>query len=185
MAKKKTKKTVRKKARRPAKPKPRKSKKKKTTKAQTTRKRAKPKKGGGQTKYRATHPARAIGYAEDGSFKPHLLARKFNVSTATIRNWIASHPEFAAAVKLGKEIAVDMVHLRYFQMALGELKTKKGCLPANERAANRILAAYRKEFSDKIKADVGVSDELKSLLDFVDGGTKGKLPDKKERRNAK
>lgn len=86
---------------------------------------------------------------------------------------------------MGKEIAVDMVHLKYFQMALGELKVKKGFIAANERACNRILAAYRKEFSDKIKADVGASEELRNLLDLIDGNTKGKLPDKKERRNAK
>lgn len=140
--------------------------KKKTVKKKTSKKgksktkgRAKPakpkkkkkKKSGGQSKYSVKFPDRARLYAEVGWFSCNRLAKKFKVSSQTIRNWIKDHPKFAEAVKDGKEIAIEAVDCKNYEMALGLVKEKKGYIPPNQKSCISILKANRAEYKDKIQ----------------------------------
>lgn len=146
-------------------------------KAAPKNKPAKPRKGGGQTKYRANFPDRAIGYAEDGSYQPSRLAKKFRVSAQTIKNWIDNHPKFAEAVEEGKDAAVDAVDETLHRLALGGVKIKKGKLPPNERACKDILRAHRKElYGDKLAVGGEDGKPIRTVLDIINGSTKGTLP---------
>ncbi len=143
-------------------------KKKKTAKRKRPTARAKPKprkknKGGGQTKYQESFPDRALTYAEVGQFAHSRLAKKFKVSIPTIKNWIDNHSKFADAVEEGKKIAVEAVDSTYYEQALGLVKVKKGYLPPNERACNKILTANREEYKNKQEVNV----ESQSLVDII------------------
>lgn len=141
----------------------------KTTKKKV-KKRTKKNKGGRQTKYTKSHPMIALGYAEDGSYQPSRLAKKFKVSVQTIRNWIKNHPKFAEAVEEGKDTAVDAVDETLHHLALGKVRIKKGVLPPNDRACKNILKAHRKElYGDKLA--VGGPDGKSipvTIVDFAD-----------------
>lgn len=47
------------------------------------------------------------------------VAAYFQVTTRTIRNWKAQHPEFAKALLIGKEVADDRVEASVYNMAIG------------------------------------------------------------------
>lgn len=143
------------------------TKRKTAGKKSTRKKRTKKNKGGGQTKYTKNHPAMALGFAEDGSYQPSRLAKKFGVSAQTIRNWIDNHPKFAEAVKEGKDAAVDAVDETLHRLALGKVRIKKRMIPPNDRACKNILKAHRKElYGDKLA--VGGEDGKPIEMKIVD-----------------
>ncbi|KKN73188.1 hypothetical protein LCGC14_0403610 [marine sediment metagenome] len=132
------------------KPKRHKTASKKTTKGKPAKtKRRKKDTGGGQTKYRVSFPERALTYAEVGQFAHSRLAKKFKVSVPTIKNWIDMHPKFAEAVEEGEKIAVAAVDSTHYQLALGIVKVKKGNLPPNQRACEKILTANIEKYKNK------------------------------------
>ena len=175
---------------------------KKSAKKKPAKKPAKPK-AGRKTDYKSKYADIAFEFCKDGHFSARALAKKFKVSPKTIVNWKEKHPEFAEAIEKGKEIAVDDIEETYFKLGKGGLKTKKTkyegdedemaitektitTLAPNAQVCNRILAAHRPQtYGDNVKLKHGVTEELSSLLKAIDGSTKGKLPNKNERRNAR
>ena len=152
--------------------------KKRAVVKKTVKKNKKPKKnkGGGQTKYKVSFPDRAMVYAEVGWFSCSRLAKKFKVSPQTIRNWINNHSIFKEAVEEGKKIAVEAVDSTYYELALGLVKVKKANLPPNERACKGILMANREEYKNKHELSGPDGGPIKTVLDIIDGSTKGILP---------
>ena len=73
---------------------------------------------GRPTTYRPEYAAQARGYCELGATDADL-AEAFNVSTRTIANWYTRYPEFAEAVKVGKDMADDRVERSLYQKAIG------------------------------------------------------------------
>ena len=165
------------------------------------------KKAGRKTEYKARYATIAFEFCKDGHFSARALAKKFKVSPSTIASWKEKHTDFADAIKMGIDVAVDDVQETYFKLAKGGLKTKKTkyesedgddedaemvltektitTLAPNAQVCNRILAAHRSEtYGDNVELKHGVTEELSKLLDVIDGSSKGKLPDKKEERNA-
>ena len=73
---------------------------------------------GRPTSYRPEYAAQARGYCELGATDADL-AEAFSVSTRTIANWYSRYPEFAEAVKVGKDMADDRVERSLYQKAIG------------------------------------------------------------------
>lgn len=78
-----------------------------------------PKKVGAPTLYNPEeHPKAARAMAANG--KTHAdMAETFGVERHTVSDWINRHPEFAAAIDLGKQDATAAVERALFQRATG------------------------------------------------------------------
>lgn len=78
-----------------------------------------PKKNGAPSPYSAAeHPQAARVMAGNG--KTHAnMAEVFGLERHTISDWINRHPEFAAAIALGKEDACDRAERALFERATG------------------------------------------------------------------
>ena len=162
-------------------------------------------KAGRKTEYKDKYADIAFEFCKDGYFSTRALAKKFKVSPKTIASWKEKYTEFAEAIEKGKDVAVDDIEETYFKLAKGGIKTKKTkyesedgeeedmklteknitTLAPNAGVCNRILAAHRPlVYGDKSNVKLDVTEEVKKLLDVIDGSSKGKLPNKKEKRNA-
>ncbi len=175
-------------------------------------KKSKKPRGGRPTVYNARFAEIAFELCKDGHFSARALAKKLKVSPKTIANWKVKHEDFADAIEKGKDIAVDDIEETYFNLAKGGLRTKKSefevgnvtsgdieeepemeetkkiitTLAPNANVCNRILAAHRSEiYGDNVKLKHDVTEELTKLLKVIDGSSKGKLPRRAERKDAR
>ena len=73
---------------------------------------------GRPTLYRREHCDVAHNYCLLGATNEHL-ACFFDVTSRTVDNWIATHPEFAAAVKEGRAVADARVARGLYDRAVG------------------------------------------------------------------
>ncbi|MAO03565.1 MAG: terminase [Citromicrobium sp.] len=73
---------------------------------------------GRPTKYHSSYCEIARDMAERGATNAEL-AEWFGVSRRTINTWTQQHPEFAEALRLGKEPADDRVERALFERAVG------------------------------------------------------------------
>jgi hypothetical protein len=71
-----------------------------------------------KARYRSTFPDLARTYAEQGA-TDREVAEMFGVSERTVHRWKHSHPEFAAALAVGKEVADQRVEQSLYRRALG------------------------------------------------------------------
>ena len=70
------------------------------------------------------------------------------------------------------------------ELVITKRDTKKNVV--NTAAGEKILKVEKPEkYGDKTDVNLGVTPELSKLMEVIDGSTKGKLPDKKEERNAR
>lgn len=60
------------------------------------------------------------------------LARFFGVDRSTLYRWQFAHPEFAAAIKLGKEPANDRLERRAYEVAMGYTATIREAVKVKE-----------------------------------------------------
>ncbi|MEL7728501.1 helix-turn-helix domain-containing protein [Citromicrobium bathyomarinum] len=73
---------------------------------------------GRPTEYDSAHCAIARELAANGATNPEI-ARELGVSARTIGRWTVKHPEFAEALRVGKEPADDRVVSALYNRALG------------------------------------------------------------------
>lgn len=78
---------------------------------------AKPK-GGRPPSYKPEYAAQAAMLCDLGATDQDL-AKFFNTSITTVKNWKAKHPEFLSALKTGKGSADDRVERSLYQRAVG------------------------------------------------------------------
>lgn len=64
------------------------------------------------------HPSAAQDLARNGKTLADM-AEVFGVALSTIKLWMREHPEFMAAVSLGREAAADRVERALFERAIG------------------------------------------------------------------
>ncbi len=127
------------------------------------------------------------------------LAGFFEVHEDTINEWKKVHPEFSESLKKGKiqadaEVAEKLFHRakgyyhpedKIFCNADGDVTTVttiKHYPP--DTAAAFIWLKNRAGWRDKQEREHSISEETATLLGLVDGDTKGKLPDSKEKKDA-
>lgn len=114
---------------------------------------------------------------------PADLAEAFDVDLATIGQWQVSHPEFADALRLGKDHAVPRVEHSLYQRAVGysykAQKAYKGAImeyrvdvPADPAAAQFYLmnaCPERYRVPSKIEAAAGEESPLDALARSLEG----------------
>lgn len=92
---------------------------KKTTPADTVKDQgAEESKAGRPTAYKAVYAKQAQKLAELGAIDREI-GEFFGVSDRTIRSWKHKHPEFAEALKVGKDTPDDRVERALYQRAVG------------------------------------------------------------------
>ena len=79
-------------------------------------------KGGRPTDYRAVYAKQAFKFCLLGATNEQL-AGFFDVSIATIKNWMKAHPKFLAAVKAGKDQADAEMAESLFNKGIGFTRT--------------------------------------------------------------
>lgn len=81
------------------------------------------------------------------------IADMLGVSVRTIYNWRSAHPEFAEALKAGKDVADDRVERSLYQKAIGyEQEEVKIFMPAN--APEPVYAPYRAKIAPDTTAAI-------------------------------
>lgn len=122
------------------------------------------------------------------------MAGFFGVEEKTINNWKHEYPEFLQSLKEGKIKADADVANSLYHRALGyehddiHFSAYEGKVTQTEytkhyppdTAAAFIWLKNRAGWKDKHETDISLSKETAQLLGIIDGGTKGRLPDKAE-----
>jgi hypothetical protein len=109
------------------------------------------------------------------------LAGLFEVESATITEWIAGFPEFAAALKQGREVADATAAERLFQRAIGfshevEKVVQSGGTPVTVKYTERyppdatalvfwLKNRQRGRWRDKVEPEATVSDDFIAELE--------------------
>lgn len=140
--------------------------------------------GGRPTSYRKEYANQAeklclLGATDDD------LADFFNVSVRTIHRWKASNKEFCHSLKVGKDVADDLVERSLYQRAIGYshdedkvfivngepmvVPTKKHYAPDTTAGIFWLKNRRKEEWRDKqeIENTHDVSDPMKELLGHV------------------
>lgn len=122
------------------------------------------------------------------------LADFFEVNEDTINEWKKVHPEFSESIKKGKVQADSEVAEKLYQRACGyshpdvHISNYQGeititdiikCYPPDTAAAF-IWLKNRQGWKDKTQTEHSLDKPTATLLGLIDGGTKGKLPDKEK-----
>lgn len=124
------------------------------------------------------------------------IAGIIGVSDTTIDTWKKRHPTFLASLKRGKDSADAEIAHALFHRARGYVhpETKVFC-SEGDIITHDILKVYppdttacifwlknrqKKLWRDKHEILTGPSEELLTMLDIVNGSTRGKLPDRSE-----
>lgn len=146
--------------------------------------------GGRPSKFKPEYVEQAKRLATLGA-TDRECAEFFHVSESTLHLWKHTHPEFSEALKVGKEIADDRVEQSLYRRALGYshdaikiVTVDKEVLhepyvehyPPDTTAAIFWLKNRRPDrWRDKREIDnnIGVQDSLSSLLEEIDGRSKG------------
>lgn len=119
------------------------------------------------------------------------LAKFFEVSTDTIHTWTLTYKEFAAAVKVGKDLSDERVVMSLYNKALGfekviekEIVTKSGeivivkekiYIPPSDAAISFWLKNRRRlEWRDRQEMEIGRAGEFEAMSDgelrnFIEG----------------
>ncbi len=153
---------------------------------------------GRPTLYRDEYPKKCAELCFNGATDAEL-ADFFGVSITTIKNWAAAHPEFLAAMRVGKDETDDRVERSLYQRAVGyTYDSVKVFMPAgasepvivpirehvppSESAAIKWLTNRRKEtWRDKVDHEVtgtvavedhGAEKRAKAILALI-AGAKG------------
>jgi len=142
---------------------------------------AKGNKGGGRpTKYKPEFCEQAQKLVMLG-LTDQQIADVFGVGERTLNDWKHGHVEFSAALKLGSELAADMVERSLFRMAMGYEKrvqksTQSGKVvelieyfPPQVGAASKFLACKRKDvWAEKnvggVQHQLSIDEGLRAML---------------------
>jgi len=124
------------------------------------------------------------------------MAEAFDVSEQTINTWKQKHPTFLESIKKGKMPADAEIAHSLFQRARGYVHPETKVFQYEgdiitydvykiyppDTAACIIWLKNRQKliWRDKHDHNLNASEELLSVLDIIDGKTKGKLPDASE-----
>ena len=144
---------------------------------------------GQPTKYKESYNTQAYKLCLLGSTDKQL-GDFFEVEESTINNWKIAHPKFLESLKKGKLVADAEVAEMLYHRAKGfkhpedkifctngivtTVETIKHYPP--DTAAAFIWLKNRAKWKDKQEISHDVSDELKTVMGIISGGTKGKLP---------
>ena len=120
--------------------------------------------------YRPSYAAEARSLCENGA-RNSDLARYFEVAMCTIHVWRLKYPEFAAAVRLGKQVADERVEQALYDSALGfefEVEIEPGktvirTLPPNIGAIRTWL--FNRQ-PDKWKEKLELTDRRGGMIDL-------------------
>ena len=157
-------------------------------------KKKKAKKNGRPTKMTAQVKAKAQFLAEKG-FTDAEMAEMFDVTEQTINNWKKRYPGFFESIKKGKEIADQRVVMALYERACGyshpeiHFSAYEGDVTKTphikhyppDTAAAFIWLKNRAGWKDKQEREHGVSKELMTFLEKIDGNSKGILPSDQDR----
>jgi len=156
------------------------------------------KKNGRPTKYKVEYNEQAYKLCLLGSTDKQL-ADFFVISEATLNTWKHKHPKFLESLRKGKVIADANVaeslyerargfshpdtHISNFQGEITQTEITKHYPP--DTAAAFIWLKNRAGWRDKQETEHTISEDTITLLGLIDGGTKGKLPDRQEEQDAR
>jgi transposase len=95
-------------------------------------------------KYRPEYVDQARVLCEEGMTDKEL-ARFFGVAKTTIYEWQFAHPEFAAAMKLGKDPANDRLERRAYEVAMGYTATICEAVKVKAEDGTEVVQLVEKE----------------------------------------
>lgn len=99
---------------------------------------------GRPTKFRPEYVAIVRILCEEG-FTDREIAEELEINRATLYEWKRRHPELAAVLKIGKQLADDRVDRTAYELAVGYTTTVTETLKLRDQYGNEKLVTHTRE----------------------------------------